>query len=112
MMKRYIILINVPNKRIKTNKEFKMKKISEFAERNIRFNTTELLYWMARAAQDIKNGDANAANAAFLNVLQYNHILANTQVRMEDMEQPDWEEIYLACLNSANERMLKGDVND
>lgn len=89
-----------------------MKKISEYTDRNIRFNTTELLYWMARGAEYIKNGDANGANSAFLNVLQYNHILANTQVRMEDMEQPNWEEIYLACLNSANERMLKGDIDD
>lgn len=86
-----------------------MKPITEYANKNIRFNTTETLYWMARAAKDIKSGDAKTAHAAILNALGYIHNLSDIQTRIEDLEQPNWEQIYCAGLDSANARISEGD---
>lgn len=86
-----------------------MKKLTEYADHQFRFNTTETLYWMAHAAKHFKAGEASEAHNALLNALQYAHNLAIAQTRAEDCEEPNWEEMYLACLDSANERIVEGD---
>lgn len=82
-----------------------MKKLSEYTEISIRRDTHNLLYWMGKAAYYLKQGNAHMAHLALSNALSRCVTLIETQTRIEDMEKPNWEQIYSACLDSAQEEL-------
>ena len=82
-----------------------MKPISQYTDIAIRNDTKSFLYWLIRAEEYIKNGEAQFAHTALTNALRNCVFLIKEQIRIEDCEQPNWKQIFNACLDSAKEEV-------
>ena len=82
-----------------------MKPISQYTDIAIIRDTQNILYWIVKVQEQLKHGDANLAHSFLAEAIKSCLYLCEKQKIIEDCEQPNWEQIYDACLDSAQEEV-------
>lgn len=84
--------------------------ITEFTEKSIKTDTENILFWIKRARLYLEHGNARMAANALNNTTSWLLSLVCIQTRLESNDAKiDWEEIFKACDNTAQEKLTKGD---
>lgn len=81
-------------------------KVDEYNEQSIKHSTTQILYWMANAAKEMKEGDGAMAHHALTNALRYAFDLSRYQQTVKAMNgfgelDLDFAKIYADCMLEA-----------
>ena len=82
-----------------------MKPISQYTDIAIRRDTQNVLFWIVKVQEHLKRGDGHLAHSSLAEALKNCLYLCEKQKIIEDCEQPNWEQIYNACLDGAQEEV-------
>ena len=82
-----------------------MKPISQYTDIAIRRDTQNILFWIVKTQEHLKRGDGHLAHSSLAEAIKSCLYLCEKQKIIEDCDQPNWEQIYDACLDGAQEEV-------